>query len=228
MCQSFPPEGRGGRPHSATPSLVELCRRAKAGNAEAMDAVLRTFQEPVHRYLARRLAQCPDGHDVAGDLRQEVLLRAAGGLARCHFDNEQRPLAWVLRIARNVLVDHVRAERTRHRLVSPDTLELLAERAALAQWQSVSPEGDPGGRLDDVAARAMAGLPRRTVELLRLRVQMGCTWPEVAAALGTTTSGAKRRFQRAQVALRARLLAVLDALPQAESEILLRALGRRP
>jgi RNA polymerase sigma factor (sigma-70 family) len=193
-----------------------------------MDAVLRAFQEPVQRYLMRRLAQCPDGHDVAGDLRQEVLLRAAGALSRCHFENEQRAVAWVLRIARHVLVDYVRAEHTRHRLVSPETLELLAERAALAQWQSGHHVRDASDLLDDVAGRAMAGLPRQTVELFRLRVQMGLTWPQVGVALGTTANGAKRRFQRAQVALRARFLAVFDALPHAERDALLRSLGLRP
>jgi DNA-directed RNA polymerase specialized sigma24 family protein len=171
-----------------------------------MDAVLRVFQEPVQRYLMRRLAQCPDGHDVAGDLRQEVLLRAAGALSRCHFESEQRAVAWVLRITRHV----------------------LAERAALAQWQSGHHVRDASDLLDDVAGRAMAGLPRQTVELFRLRVQMGLTWPEVGVALGTTTNGAKRRFQRAQVALRARFLAVFDALPRAERDALLRSLGLRP
>lgn len=228
MGQSHPFGERGNASRPASPSLVEAFRKATSGNEQAMDAALRALQGPVQRYLARRLAGCPDGDDLAGDLCQEVLLRAAGALPRCHFENEQRAVAWGLRIARHVLVDHVRAERTRHRLVSSDTLELLAQRAALAQWQSGHHAADAGDLLDDVAARAMAGLPRQTVELFRLRVQLGRTWPEVGAALGTTASGAKRRFQRAQVALRARFLAVFDALPQAEREGLLRFLGLRP
>jgi RNA polymerase sigma factor (sigma-70 family) len=193
-----------------------------------MNALLREIQAPVHRYLALRLARSPDGDDVAGDLRQEVLLRAARALTRCHFESERRVVAWVLRIARHVLVDHLRAERAQHRVVPRETLELLAERAALAQWQSGHHARPGADLLDEVTARAMAGLPRDTVELFRLRVQLGHTWPEVGAALGTTASGAKRRFQRAQVALRARFLAVVDALPQAEREARLRSLGLRP
>lgn len=224
MRQPYRPCSTDLDPYPACVSLAELCRLAAAGDAAALDAVLRATQEPVHRYLARRLARCPDGDDTAGDLRQEVLLRAAAALPRCEFENDRSVVAWILRITRHVLVDHLRAERRRHPPVSGEGLELLAERAALVQWQS-GHHAHPGGELmDEVTARAMSGLPRQTAELFRLRVQLGCTWPEVAAALDTTAGGAKRRFQRAQVALRKRFLTALDTLPEAERKLLRRSL----
>lgn len=216
------PHRRGEGPVHA--SLAELGRRATRGDRGALDDLLRTVQAPVLRYLTRRLARHPDGDDIAGDLRQEVLLRAASAVGRCHFENDRRLLAWVLSITRNVLVDYIRGERARHPLVPGEALERMAERASLAEWQSGRREGAHGELLDRVAALAMAGLPAPTVELLRLRVQLGRTWPEVAEAMGTTASAAKRRYQRAQATLRARFLAAFAELPPAQREPLLRAL----
>lgn len=217
------------RPHGRSPgpvrsSLTELGRRATRGDRVALDDLLRTVQAPVLRYLTRRLAQHPDGPDIAGDLRQEVLLRAASAVGRCHFEDDRRLLAWVLSITRNVLVDYIRGERARDQSLPGEALERVAERASLAAWQSGRGEVVPTGPLDRVASLAMAGLPAATVELLRLRVQLGLTWPEVARAMGITASAAKRRYQRAQTTLRARFLAALADLPPEQREPLLRTL----
>ena len=206
------------------PALAELARRAAAGDGAALDGLLRAVQDRVERYLAGRLAARPDGHDLAGDLRQEVLIRAAGAVGRCRFESDARLVAWVLTIARRVLVDHVRAERARREVLPDRALELMAEEASLARWRGGAHELGPGELLETLAARALGALPERTRELLRLRVQLGWTWKEVGRALGTTEAGAKRRYQRAQAALRTRFLALLDALPPAERDTLPRAL----
>lgn len=210
----------GGAPEGS--ALGELGRRASGGDPVALNQLLREVQDTVQRYLASRLSASADADDVAGDLRQEVLIRAAGAVGRCTFESDRAVVGWVLTIARNVLVDHVRAERGRGHVVTRGELEPLAQNAALARWQRPAEDAAAGALLEEMTAQALCGLPEPTRDLVRLRVQLGLTWKEVGAALGTTESGAKRRFQRSQASLRARFLSLLDALPPIARKTLLR------
>lgn len=215
-------EERTRRGGERTPGLAELGRRASRGDAAALNQLLAQVQDIIHRYLASRLMDSADHDDVAGDLRQEVLIRAAGAVARCTFESDHAVLAWMLMIARNVLLDHLRAERGRGDVLARGELEPLAQNAALARWQRPAEDAATRALLEEMTARALCGLPEATRDLVRLRVQLGLTWKEVGKALGTTESGAKRRFQRSQASLRARFLALLDTLSPADRDSLLR------
>jgi RNA polymerase sigma-70 factor, ECF subfamily len=207
-------------------SLVDLRRLAARGDRSALEQLLRRVQRGVQRYLQRRLPDRRDCNDLADDLRQEVLIRAVSALNRATFEDDRRLLAWLLVIARNVLMDHYRAERRRPRSLPPAAMEALGDDASLAAW--LHSGGSPGAELlDALVSEALRGVPERTQELVRLRVQMGHSWSEVGAALGTSASAAKRRFQRAQAALRRRILVAVDNLPPTERARLL-ARGRLP
>lgn len=187
-------------------SLTSLARCAQAGGARELDALLRRVEKPVYRYLVSRLAAAPDADDLARDLCQEALIRAMGALGRCTFESDGRLLAWVLTIARNVLLDHLRRARVRPE-VRADVLPTGAVAAASGD------ETPAAHLLETIAAHALAGVSDVTAELLRLRLVGGRSWKEVAMALGIAETAAKRRFQRAQATLRRHILAQVDALP---------------
>ena len=190
-------------------SLVDLGRLAQGGSARALDRLLSRVEGPVYRYLSRRLLAAPDAGDLARDLCQEVLIRAMGAIGRCTFASDGRLLSWMLTIARNVLLDHLRETRRRGE-VRVDGLWVCT--LAAPGWLP-GDEAPLPRMLEHFAAEALAELPDTTAELLRLRLVAGRSWKEVAGSLGIAESAAKRRFQRAQVALRRRILARVDTLP---------------
>ncbi|WP_420127570.1 RNA polymerase sigma factor [Longimicrobium sp.] len=196
--------------------LADLARAAARGEAPALNQLLRAVQDPVHHYLCGRLAAAGDCDDQARDLGQEVLLRAAAALPRSRFADDRRLMAWMLTIARRVLIDHVRAERARRAVVAPGDVSALDGRVALDHWRTPMAGRARGDSLAAVVAAALRALPEPTRELLRLRVQLRYTWKEVALALDTTQAGAKRRYQRAQASLRARVRVEVGALPPRE------------
>jgi RNA polymerase sigma factor (sigma-70 family) len=163
---------------------------------------------PVYRYLVGRLRAAPDAEDLARDLCQETLIRAAAAIGRSTFASDGRLLSWGLTIARNVLRDHLRQARGRAEVRGEDHWG-RAEAVGLLPGE----EAPPPRRLETLAAEVLAEVPEATAELLRLRLMGGQTWNEVAQALGTSESAAKRRFQRAQAALRRKILARMDASP---------------
>ncbi|HEX2080114.1 MAG TPA: RNA polymerase sigma factor [Longimicrobium sp.] len=215
---AYPPENR----------LIELSRRARGGDRDAMDQLLRHLQEPVQRFLVRRLSGLRDRADVARDLGQEVLIRANRALSGCTFPDDGRLMAWVLIIARHVLADYLRAERGRCEVVPPEGLEAATQHAALARWHSDRWSEPRRPLVQVLAAAAAAELPEDTRELVRLRVQLGYTWKQAAAVLQISESAAKRRFQRARATVRRRLLARLATLSPLQRERALRALGQPP
>lgn len=181
---------------------------AQAGCALALDRLLRQLEGPVYRYLLGRLRAAADPEDVARDLCQETLIRAAAAIPRSTFANDGRLLSWTFTIARNVLLDHLRQARGRG--------EVRAE----AYWTQVAaagphPEDEAPSpiSLETLTADVLAELSEGTAELLRLRLVSGRSWKEVAGALGIADSAAKRRFQRAQATLRKKILARMEALP---------------
>jgi RNA polymerase sigma-70 factor (ECF subfamily) len=193
-------------------SLADLGRLAQAGNPQALDSLLRRVQEPVYRYLLRRLLAAPDAEDLARDLCQEALIRAMGSIGRSTFASDGRLVAWVLTIARNVLLDHLRQARRRAE-VRGDSHWARTASAGLLPGEDVAPPR----LLEMLAAEALAAVPEGTAELLRLRLVVGRSWKEVADALGIAETAVKRRFQRAQAALRRRILVRLGELSPDES-----------
>jgi RNA polymerase sigma factor (sigma-70 family) len=189
-------------------SLADLGRLAQEGCARSLDTLLRTVEPPLYRYLVRRVLHAPDAEDLARDLCQETLIRAMTSIRRCTFASDGRVLAWVLTIGRNVLLDHLRRASGRAEVRGEAYWEVTEAAGLLPGDEAAAPR-----LLETFAAEALGQVPETTAELLRLRLGEGRSWKEVANTLGIAESAAKRRFQRAQGALRRQILARVDALP---------------
>src|SRR5256885_12976192 len=83
-----------------------LLLRARRGDREAFRALYRQMYDPVARFVGRRVRQREDAEDVISRTFERLLLRLES------FD-EQRggALPFALAIARNLMLDDLRAER---------------------------------------------------------------------------------------------------------------------
>ena len=153
----------------------------------ARDEALAGMRARLHAFLARRV----DSPEVADDLTQEVLLRLLTASQQGQAPLED-PMAWLYRVARNVLIDHyrLRATRSRHHLATDPADAGLAE--------------DPFADDPHAAHRELAGCLRVLVGQLPepyrsavVAVDLdGQTQTELAHALGLSVSGMKSRVQR--------------------------------
>lgn len=83
-----------------------LVDRAKAGDADAFGRLYDRFQPEILRYLTHQLR---DRH-WAEDLAQQVFLKAWQAIPR--YEQRGVPFkAWLYRMARNQMIDHVRKQR---------------------------------------------------------------------------------------------------------------------
>jgi RNA polymerase sigma-70 factor (ECF subfamily) len=147
-------------------------------------------------------------HDrsAAEDLAQDVFGRAFAHLGT--FRGEASARTWILAIARNRCIDHLRALRR-------------------DPWHGVDPDSEPDAQpvevplpadlLADRAAveHALAELAEGERALVVLRFRHGLEYAELAAAFGLREGAVRMRLSRALARMRQQLLATMPAAPSA-------------
>ena len=124
----------------------ELLEQSRKGSTQAFAGIVRLYQSRVRAYLGRYV------HDVEAveELAQDTFLQAFRGLS--HYRGESSLGVWLIGIARNLALMHVR-EQTRRRARESGVL-----RAALGRWLAESIQKDES-QLSD-RERALSALER--------------------------------------------------------------------
>lgn len=161
--------------------------KAAAGDAKAFAALYGAMHPTVYAYVARRIATAAD----VDELVARIFHRAVENLAR-YDASKGTARAWLVAMARNAVIDHLRTRRETTSL--DDVADLLIVR-----------DPDPGDRDPrlDVLARAVARLPAPTREMIALHFADGLTYREIAALMDSTEAAVKQRMARALRELRA-------------------------
>jgi RNA polymerase sigma-70 factor (ECF subfamily) len=166
--------------------LEAALARARRGDRRALAYLYLRFADNVYGY-ARAIVG--DDH-AAEDVAQQVFVRVLGAIAR-HESRGVPFSAWLLRITRNVALDHLRRRRALPcaEVPVPEEPETEEARAALA-----------------LALReALAELPEGQREVVVLRHLAGWSPAEIARRLGRSESSVHALHHRGRRALRASL-----------------------
>lgn len=175
----------------------ELIARARAGSPEAFATLYNENRSEVFRYIRNRVRD----EYIAEDLTSETFIRALRNIGSYTWTGRDFA-AWLVTIARNIVVDHYKAGRTRLEVAVGDMLE--AEAQAYAEE---SAENRGLRELDAVEARetvqiAMDRLPPGQAAVVRLRYLDELTLAEAAAELGRTVGAVKTATFRAMDTMR--------------------------
>ena len=169
---------------------AELIRRWQRGDAAAFEVLVRRWQQPMGRFLARLGPRA----DLVPDLCQEVFLRLY--LAGPRYREAGAFSTWLYRIALNVARD---AGRRRRRQPRPLGDHEPAANTTAAETACEQHE------LARCVAEAVAELPPPLREVLVLRHYEKMSFEQMARLLGTPASTLKSRFAAALSRLRVRL-----------------------
>lgn len=173
---------------------------ASAANLADFDAVVHLYRPAVFRYL---LASLRD-HDAAETLTQDCFLKAYR--ARDGFRGESSVKTWLMRIAVNLMRDHLSNQRLKFwRRTQVACVDVSTAESWLSDRRS-SPEAAANARQKVAAVwKAVAELPQgqRTVFLLRFVEDMDIL--EIAAATGLKEGTVKIHLFRALRTVRARV-----------------------
>ncbi len=160
------------------------------GDERGLAEIMRRYQFPLVRYLARIVNDA----ERARDLAQETFFKIFRH--RSAYRTSARFATWLFHIARNVARDELRARRRR--------VSLATGSGETADWDEASGEEEVSHQVEmrEVVVRALEQLSARDRALIMLRDVDGLSYEEVARKVrlpvGTVKSGlnrARRRFR---------------------------------
>ena len=169
-----------------------LVRRAKAGDREAFETLVREHERRVLRTALRLLGRL----DLAQDAAQEVFLRMHRFLGQ--FDDERALGPWLYRMVVNTCHDLRRRRGLPEMLPLDDVAEPAATRGGAAEIDA---------RLDqerrrELVARALQRLPEKERAAVVLRDIEGIPTREVARILGSSEETVRSQVCTARVKLK--------------------------
>jgi RNA polymerase sigma-70 factor, ECF subfamily len=162
-------------------------RRVQAGDREALGFLYARYADNVYGYVRSIVHD----HHEAEDLTQHVFAKLIRVIGK-YQEREVPFLAWLLRVARNVAVDHMRQQR----LVPVE--EIRGAGAPMLDG--------PGVRRIDDLKDALATLHKDQREVLFLRHFAGLSPTEIATMTGRTEGSIHGLHHRGRRALRAELI----------------------
>jgi RNA polymerase sigma-70 factor (ECF subfamily) len=145
------------------------------------------FNQHLRAYIARRVDAA-----FVDDLLGDIMLRVTEH--RDQFDSADNPLAWLYRVAGNVITDHYRRRATERKA--------LQQAGADATEMDTADESDSYAELSQCLTPMIRQLPEDYREALLLTDIKGITQAAAATQLGLSVSGMKSRVQRGREQLK--------------------------
>jgi RNA polymerase sigma-70 factor (ECF subfamily) len=170
----------------------DLLRRTREGDAEAFATFYRQRQGAVLAFLRLRVPSA----ELATDLMCETFARALVAVHDSERELPVVPIAWLLTIARNELIDSVRRGRV------ADGMRRRLELEPLVLTDRDLDAVDDAAADADVIAELRAQLPDDQFRALAARVLDEREYADIASELETSPSVVRKRVSRAVAHLR--------------------------
>jgi RNA polymerase sigma-70 factor (ECF subfamily) len=166
-------------------STFELIGRAREGDQTAIDALFARHLGPLRRWASGRLPKW--GRDLADtdDLVQETLLQTFKRIGEFEPRRVGALQAYLRQAVMNRIRDELRKKGRRPDAVALDGLEANADASPL--------EAAIGAEAVERYEQALARLTPDEREAVIARIELGCSYAEMAEALGKPTPDAARK-----------------------------------
>ncbi len=184
---SFRRAGRLVDDEAGNRAVAQAVARAKQGDREALRFLYVHYADHVYGYVASIVR---DDHE-AEDVTQHLFAKLITALPK--YEPREVPFsAWILRVARNVALDHLRQRRA-----------IPCEEVRQLDTQT---EDDDSSRMRSFGLRdALATLPEEQRQVVVMRHLVGLTPGEIAHRLGRTEPSIHGLHHRGRGALRTAL-----------------------
>jgi RNA polymerase sigma-70 factor, ECF subfamily len=160
----------------------DVLRKAQAGDERAFSIIMRQYELAVFNYVLRVVHD----RELAEDLTQEIFLRVSRRLPG--FSSQSLFTTWLFQVAKNRLIDELRALERRPRPIEIEEVpELRAAEIPIERRETI----------DSIWSAVEQLNPDLRMALL-LRDVVGLTYQEIADALEITMATVKWRIYHAR------------------------------
>ena len=169
-----------------------LVRRAREGDDEAFNQLVRAYRKRILGTIARLIGRPEDVEDVA----QEVFVRLYFSLEQLRSPGVFEP--WLYRLTVNAAYDYLRRQKRRPETRMADLSEQQMLLADAAEGTRVSGEQDRRARLRDFVQSLLAEVSEDDRILLTLKEIEGLSLKELQRIYGASENALKVRLFRAR------------------------------
>jgi len=180
--------------HSTSPdpgfeTTLDLLRRAQAGDADALNALLARYLPRMRRWASGRLPAAARGMSDTQDVVQETLSRAFSKIEGFEIRGEGALQAYLRQALLNQIRQEIRRAASRLPSADPGAADAAIDLAAPGPSPlELTIGADDAERYE----RALARLRPDDREAIIARIELGLTHQEVAEALGKPSANAAR------------------------------------
>ncbi len=184
--------------------ILEVAKKAKSGDKNALDTLLSYFQKPLRRIVRIRLGAKLREKIESMDIVQESLMAASQNLDKVNVDSRASILNWLSQISENRILASRQHFNAQCRDLSKEVqLSDLLGNAQEASSQSKTPlMHAEKAELDTLIDSAISKLTKSKREILIMRLYCGTNWEEVATKMQKTVPAAQEAYRRAIASLR--------------------------
>ncbi len=174
--------------------MTRLLQKAKAGDDEAFTLLVKAYQDRVYS-LAYYVTK---NHHDAEDVAQEVFVKLWRALPSYRGDT---PDAWVMKIAKNACLDHIKQKKRVEPLEYEVDGESVERPIPDTDVQSNPPDAAVQAEQRQAVAKAMLQLSDEHREILTLRYMDGLSYEQLQEVLDVGMGTVKSRLSRAKKSL---------------------------
>jgi len=174
----------------------ELINEFISGNQQAIETLIKRHKRKVFTYILMVVRN----REVAEDIFQETFIKVFKSISEGKYTDDGKFIAWVMRIAHNLIIDNVRREK-RLKTISSDDYEydIFNHKKYSEQYkeQSVIKE-----EVETDLKRIMNELPDVQKQVVIMRHFMDMSFKEIAEETGVSINTALGRMRYAIINMR--------------------------
>lgn len=174
---------------------VTLIEELRNGNVDAAERLFSKYQSRLYLYI---FASVKDDV-IAHDLLQDAMMKAFLSIKRGQYHEDGRFEPWLIRIARNVLMDHYRDRKRFHQVHSDREVSMLPDTLASSTMPDL---GIISSQERSQVRNLIQELPESQKEVVILRHFLGLTFQEIATHTGVSINTALGWMRYALINLR--------------------------
>ena len=176
---------------------IDLVRRAKAGDTEALDGLFSRYYSRVHKIARLRLGPRLREKVESVDVVQETFAAAVGAFERFDVRDESSLINWLAKIVERQVLSLASFHSAQKRKEMNPVLPLDPQCGIDPEANGLTPSEDLS-KAEQTAwiETCIARLPQKYRELIILRDYAGCSWSGIARELGKGSDDAARKMHK--------------------------------
>jgi len=165
------------------------------GDERALEIIINKYKSRIYSFIYSKVLD----KDVTEDIFQDTFIKVINTLKKRRYKEEGKFLAWVMRIAHNLIIDHFRKTKKTSKFNNTDDFDIfsvLKDESLNAESQIVKEQ------IYENIRTLIAELPDDQKEVLLMRMYKDMSFKEIALATDVSINTALGRMRYALINMR--------------------------